>query len=89
MSRSKNDFHPTGHKKNNRYPRYVLGIDKNGNLKWRNRKIKPYGLKGWCGYGGEQYLRKYGEIMTDLVDKKRARQEAKKQIDYELYLEET
>lgn len=29
---------------------------------YRNRKIKPYGLKGWCNYGGE--------ICVDLVNKK-------------------
>ena len=89
MSKSYNNFHPTAHKKNNRYPRYILGIDKNGNLKGRNRKIKPYGFKGWCGYGGEQYLKKYGEIMTDVVNKKYERIKGKKQIEYELFLYET
>lgn len=89
MARSKNNFHPTHHKKKYRYPRYILGIDKNGNLKWRNRKIKPYGFKGWCGYGGEEYFKKYGEIMTDIVNKKYERRKGKKQIEYELFLRET
>nr|DAF44770.1 MAG TPA: Extracellular mutant protein 11 [Podoviridae sp. ct8Lf7] len=34
--------------------------------------------------GGEIYFKKYGEIMMDVVDKKKARREAKKHIENEL-----
>lgn len=33
---------------------------------------------------GEIYFKKYGEIMMDVVDKKKARREAKKHIENEL-----
>lgn len=36
------------------------------------------------GWGGEIYFKKYGEIMMDVVDKKKARREAKKHIENEL-----
>ena len=51
---------------------------------YRNRKIKPYGLKGWCNYGGEIYTKQYGEICVDLVNKKKARQLGKELIIKEL-----
>lgn len=35
-------------------------------------------LKDGKGGGGETYFKKYGEIMMDVVDKKKARREAKK-----------
>lgn len=35
-------------------------------------------------WGGEIYFKKYGEIMMDVVDKKKARREAKKHIENEL-----
>lgn len=38
----------------------------------------------WKGWGGEIYFKKYGEIMMDVVDKKKARREAKKHIENEL-----
>lgn len=37
-----------------------------------------------CFGGGEIYFKKYGEIMMDVVDKKKARREAKKHIENEL-----
>ena len=40
----------------------------------RYRKHIPYGSKGHCGYGGETYSRKYGEFITDVVDKSSYRQ---------------
>lgn len=39
---------------------------------------------GSQGWGGEIYFKKYGEIMMDVVDKKKARREAKKHIENEL-----
>jgi hypothetical protein len=40
----------------------------------RNRKHIPYGSKGYCGYGGECYCKKYGLFIDDVVDKKSFRQ---------------
>lgn len=71
MSRSKHQRHKFFHNKRQPHP-------------YRNRKIKPYGLKGWCGYGGEYYRRNLGEICIDLVNKKQARTLAKKLIKQEL-----
>ena len=51
----------------------------------RHRKMKAYGSKGYCGWGGEYYFKKWGEIMLDLVNKRKARREAKKQILEQLY----
>ena len=53
MSRSKHQQHRFFHSKRHKQPH-----------PYRNRKIKPYGLKGWCGYGGEYYRRKLGEICS-------------------------
>lgn len=41
-------------------------------------------LKDGKDGGGEIYFKKYGEIMMDVVDKKKARREAKKYIENEL-----
>lgn len=71
MSRSKHQRHKFFHNKRQPHP-------------YRNRKIKPYGLKGWCGYGGEYYRRNLGEICIDLVNKKQARTLSKKLIKQEL-----
>ena len=73
MSRSKHQQHRFFHSKRHKQP-----------YPYRNRKIKPYGLKGWCNYGGEYYRRKLGEICVDLVNKKKARRLGKKQIKDEL-----
>lgn len=51
---------------------------------YRSRKIKPYGLKGFCGYGGEIYTKKYGEICVDIINKKRQRRISKQEIRNEL-----
>ena len=40
----------------------------------RHRKHVPYGSKGYCGYGGESYSRKYGLFLDDVVDKRAFRQ---------------
>ena len=71
MSRSKHQQHKFFHNQRQQHP-------------FRNRKIKPYGLKGWCGYGGEYYRKKLGEVCIDLVNKKQARVLAKKLIKQEL-----
>ena len=71
MTRSKHQRHKFFHNKRQPHP-------------YRNRKIKPYGLKGWCGYGGEYYRRNLGEICIDLVNKKQARTLSKKLIKQEL-----
>lgn len=71
MSRSKHQRHKFFHNKRQPHP-------------YRNRKIKPYGLKGWCNYGGEYYRKKLGEICIDIVNKKRIRVLTKKLIKQEL-----
>lgn len=73
MSRSKHQQHRFFHSKQHKQPH-----------PYRNRKIKPYGLKGWCGYGGEYYRKNIGEICIDLVNKKRTRALTKKLIKQEL-----
>lgn len=82
MSRSYHQKHPTHHNPRNRIPNPFR--DKEGKI-WRSRRIKPYGYMGWCGWGGESYFKRFGEIMISLVDKKKARREAKKLINKELY----
>lgn len=71
MSRSKHQQHKFFHNRRNPHP-------------FRRRKIKPYGLKGWCNYGGEYYRKNLGEVCIDLVNKKQARVLAKKLIKQEL-----
>ena len=71
MSRSKHQRHKFFHNRRNPHP-------------FRHRKIKPYGLKGWCNYGGEFYRKKLGEICVDLVNKKRYRRILKKEMLNEL-----
>lgn len=73
MSRTYKEHHPTAHNPKNRIP--TLGKVE------RRRKRRAYGSQGW---GGEIYFKKYGEIMMDVVDKKKARREAKKHIENEL-----
>lgn len=82
MSRSYHQKHPTRHNPKNRVPNPFK--DKEGKI-WRSRRIKPYGCIGWCGFGGEAYFKKFGEIMLSLVNKRKARREAKKLINQELY----
>ena len=67
MSRSKHQRHKFFHNKRQPHP-------------YRNRKIKPYGLKGWCNYGGEFYRKRLGEICIDLVHKTRYRRLLKKEM---------
>ena len=51
----------------------------------KHRKMRPYGCLGYCGWGGEIFIKKWGEIMLDLVNKRKARRDAKKQILEQLY----
>ena len=81
MSRTYKEHHPTAHNPKNRIPTPYL--DKEGKVE-RRRKRRAYGSQGWKGWGGEIYFKKYGEIMMDVVDKKKARREAKKHIENEL-----
>lgn len=82
MSRSFHQKHPTHHNPRNRIPNPFR--DKEGKI-WRNRRIRPYGLIGWRGLGGESYFKRFGEIMLDLVNKKKIRREARELIYKELY----
>lgn len=81
MSRTYKEHHPTAHNPKNRVPTPYL--DKERKVE-RRRKRRAYGSQGWKGWGGEIYFKKYGEIMMDVVDKKKARREAKKYIENEL-----
>lgn len=69
MSRTYKEYHPTAHNPKNRIPTPYL--DKEGKVE-RRRKRRAYGSQGWKGWGGEIYFKKYGEIMMDVVDKKKA-----------------
>ena len=83
MSRTYNKHHPTAHNPKARFPSPYLG--EGDNIKRRNRKMRAYGSQGWKGYGGEVYLKKFGEVMTDCVHKRKARKFTKKQLEDELY----
>lgn len=72
MSRTFNEKHPTTHNKNKRFP----------NPKRRTR-LKPHGKKYLVGYGEEVYLRKYGEIYSNLVNKNLERKLNKLDINEE------
>lgn len=85
MSRSKHQRHQTFRGK--KYPRRILYFyfkDGYKLLKERKRKIKPYGLKIFIGYGEEVYSNKFGEYFLTMTNKKRERQNAKKEISNEL-----
>ena len=74
MSRSKYQRHKFFHNRRQPHP-------------YRNRKIKPYGLKGWCNYGGEFYRKRLGEICIDLVNKTRYRRLLKNEMLEEIKLQ--
>ena len=75
MSRSYNEHHKISRTEKCPSPY----IDNEGKKK-RHRKMIPYGSEGYCGFGGEFYIRKWGEILMDVVKKRKARKLAKKQI---------
>lgn len=78
MSRTFGEHHPVAHNPKNRFP--SLYLDNEGK-KERRRKRRAYGSQGW---GGEIYFKRFGEIMIDCVNKRKARQLIKKQIREEL-----
>lgn len=85
MSRS---FHQRHRRyRNKKYPRTIIEdyIDNNGKRKyvWRNRKIKPYGIKMFIGYGEETYSKKYGEFFETQVNKKAERNKSKLNLKLE------
>jgi hypothetical protein len=51
MSRSYHQRHPLQHNKSNRHP-----------YPFRKRKMKPFGLKYFIGFGEEEYFKKFGEV---------------------------
>lgn len=77
MSRTYNKHHPTAHNPKNRFPSPYL--DNEGKVE-RRRKRRPYGCLGWCGYGGETYFKRFGELLLDIVDKKRVRRDIKRKL---------
>lgn len=82
MSRS---FHQR-HKRyrNKKCPRTFLEcyLDANGYKKFieRKRKIRPYGMKCFIGYGEEEYSKIFGEFFETKVNKKKERFLSKKNI---------
>lgn len=81
MSRTFDEHHPVAHNPKNRFPSPYL--DNNGK-KERRRKRRAYGSQGWKGLGGEKHFKRFGEVMIDCGDKRKARRLAKKQIKEEL-----
>ena len=75
------EHHPVAHNPKNRFPSPYLD---NEGKKERRRKRRAYGSQGWKGWGGEIYFKRFGEIMIDCVNKRKARQLIKKQIREEL-----
>lgn len=76
MSRTYKEHHPTAHNPKNRIPY----LDKEGKVE-RRRKRRAYGSQGW---GGEIYFKKYGEIMMDVVDKKKVRLKNIQKMNYRI-----
>ena len=72
MSRSKHQYHPQWHSKVNRKT-----------LKFKNFKLKPYGMCWLSGYGGEYYRRGYGECLFNITKKNKERKYNK--VDIHLY----
>lgn len=80
MSRSYNQYHKLYRNKN----KFLSNP-------FRKRKHSPYGSKGWCGYGGEIYSKNhynkdssFEEIVTDCINKSKARRAWKRDIQKEL-----
>lgn len=60
-------------------------IDDAGKISKGRRKMIPYGSQGYCGYGNEVYIKKWHEEMIlDVINKRKERRNAKKQIEEEL-----
>jgi hypothetical protein len=63
-----------------RHQRHKLFKDKHPNP-FRRRKRKPFGLKPFTGYGGEQYYRRYKtEVCENVINKKRQRRLYKQEL---------
>lgn len=62
MSRSYHQRHPLEHNKNNRNP-----------YPNRRRKMTPFGIKRFIGYGEEKYYKKFGEIFITQTQKRNER----------------
>lgn len=75
MSRSRNQHHPASH--NSKLPSPFL--DKEGKIP-RRRKHIPYGSIRNVRYGGETYFKKWGEICLDVINKRRARNDWKREL---------
>lgn len=80
MSRSYNQYHKLYRKRN----KFLSNP-------FRKRKHAPYGNKGWCGYGGEIYSKNpydkessFEEIVTNCINKSKARHGWKRDIQKEL-----
>lgn len=81
MSRSYNEHHKL--MRGEKFPSPYID---NSGKKSRHRKMKPYGSKGYCDNDGI-YVKKWGEICLDIVDKRKPRRDSKKQILQDLYEE--
>lgn len=70
MSRSKHQRHRICRRRKEPNP-ILYKKEKNGKIIiiYRRIKMKPYGKKYHIGYGGEIYLRKYGEITANITNK--------------------
>ena len=79
MSRSRNQHHPTAHNPKNRFP--LPYLDKEGKIP-RRRKRRPYGSLGWKRLGGETYFSKWGELMLDVINKRKARNDWRKELKF-------
>lgn len=77
MSRSRNQHHPAS--RSGKLPSPYL--DKEGKIP-RRRKRRPYGSLGWKGWGGETYFSKWGELMLDVINKRKARNDWKKELKF-------
>lgn len=62
MSRSYHQRHPLSHSRKSRPP-----------YPGRKRKMTPYGIKRFIGYGEEEYYKKFGEIFVTQTDKSKER----------------
>ena len=62
MSRSYHQRHPLSHSRKSRSP-----------YPGRKRKMTPYGIKRFIGYGEEEYYKKFGEIFVTQTDKNKER----------------
>lgn len=72
MSRSFHQRHPLAHNRKNRSP-----------YPYRKRKMAPYGLKRFIGYGEEEYFVRFGEIFVSQTNKSKERKKIDINGDFE------